>query len=145
VARKYRVTGTSRYEFRSGPLKGFFVGGSGLFRSKAGIGFNYRKATADDIKFDYLSVAANSNTYQVPDLKNPIYSPNLIAFDGFAGYQRKIYKGKFNWRVQMNIQNLVKNRDLIPMRAQMINGAPVYTSYSLGEPRTVMITNTLEF
>jgi hypothetical protein len=145
VARKYRVTGTTRYEFNSGFMKGFFIGGSGLYRSKAGIGFNYRKATADDIKFDYLNVAANSNTYQVPDLTNPIYSPIQLALDGFAGYERKIYKGKVNWRIQMNIQNLLQNRDLTPMRAQMINNAAYYTSYALSEPRTVMVTNTFEF
>jgi len=145
VARKYRVTGTTRYEIHSGLLKGAFVGGSMLYRSKAGVGFHYRKATPNDIQFDYLSVAANSNTYQVPDLTNPIYSPGLWALDALVGYQRKIYKGKVNWRIQMNVQNLIKNKDLIPMRGQMINDNVYYTSYSLGEPRTVMITNAFEF
>lgn len=142
--RKYRFNFTTRYGFGEGFLKGTFVGASSIYRSRGAIGTSYRAATAEDIAYNFLNVATPQTTL-VPDYGNLLYAPSTITWDAFAGYERKLFKGRINWRVQLNVRNALDNRKLIPLRAQLINGTQFNYAFNTADPRQFLLTNSFSF
>lgn len=102
--REWRVNMISNYDFKEGMLKGVNVGLG--YRWQDDIVIGYRPlpgATASDISFDI------ANPYRGPTEKN---------IDVWIGYgRRNVWKG-IDWRVQLNVRNLFKDEDLIPITTQ---------------------------
>lgn len=135
--RKYRATLVTRYEFDRGPLKGVSVGGSYLYRSDSVVA--YPQVTADN-QFDIPGVTPRSAT--IDDQDNPIMGGSTTTCDVFVGYGRKLFKGKLQWRVQLNVRNVFDKDDPILQRALTTGEGAIYV---MPEPRTFILSNTFTF
>ena len=138
--RKYRLNATTRYGFSRGPLKGVFVGANYNWRSPLVAGYKWMNATTPNA-FAIPGVLQPA-TSLMPNTNQPIYGSPLVTLDGFAGYTRRILKGKVAWRVQMNVRNLLNNTDLIRQRSDPDG---MFVSSAAKEPRSFILTNSFEF
>jgi len=145
--RRYRMNLTARYSFQREPLKGFYVGGNYNWRSQAALGLFNRPATPADVITTFAGVGAGN--FQVPDFNQMIYSRALTSLDAFAGYRRRIFRGKYEWQAQLNIRNLFDDRELIGQRSFGYVGPngnqPIITNFNLPDPRRFIFTNTITF
>ena len=51
------------------------------------------------------------------DMTKPYYAPAETNVDGIVSYQRKIWDNRIDWKVKLDVTNLYKARDLIPVGA----------------------------
>ena len=118
------------YEFsKEGPLGGFSVGGSMNARGKAIDGF------AVDSKL-------------VLDPSMPYYAPSYVNFGGWITYKRKLFKNRVDWRLQMNVRNLLDENTVFPLvTVDTRDGrhTPNVAIYTLKEPRTYLFTSSFRF
>lgn len=122
--RRYRFTFTTNYDFQEGALRGGNFGGSWRWTDSNVTGFPLNDA---------------NNGYDVND---PFYGAVEGYIDLWAGYQFKIFNDKVNWRIQLNIRNVMDANDLLKVTVQP-DGTPA--AYRIPEPRTFTLTNTFEF
>ncbi|HVU24794.1 MAG TPA: TonB-dependent receptor plug domain-containing protein [Opitutus sp.] len=115
------------YAFGEGRLQGLNVGGA--FR------WSDRSVTGYPVKLE----ADGVNAYF--DVTHPYKGNSESIVDLWAGYRWKL-KGKFRWKTQINVRNAFAKKDLIPVTVQP-DGTPA--GYRIPEPRTIAVTNTLEF
>jgi hypothetical protein len=73
------------------------------------------------------------------DRTRPFFGPEETNLDVFAGYSRKLWKDKIDWRVQLNVRNVIGSDDLIAINAQPDGSI---ASYRLPPERRWFITNT---
>ncbi len=78
---------------------------------------------------------------EIFDFANPYYGSDLGALDLWLGYERKI-SGRYNWRIQLNVRNLLADDDLI---RTSVNPDNTGAAYRIPEPRAFTLTNTIEF
>ena len=52
------------------------------------------------------------------DIAHPYYYPAETNVDGWVAYSRRIWKDRYNWKVQLNVRNLIGQTGLIPITAQ---------------------------
>jgi hypothetical protein len=118
------------YDFASdGFLKGFSLGGSMNARGKAISGF------AVDSKL-------------VLDPTMPYYAPSYANFGAWVSYRRKLFRNRIDWRLQMNIRNLLDDNTVFPLvTVDTRDGkhTPSVAIYTLKEPRTYTFTSTFRF
>jgi hypothetical protein len=76
-----------------------------------------------------------------PMLDKPFYGPAEHNIDLWIGYKRQINQ-RFTWRSQLNVRNVGKGDDLIPINVQP-DGTPV--GYRIAPVQTWSWSNTLEF
>jgi len=146
--RKYRINFTGRYSLQRGEFKGLYFGGNYSWRSKSILAYGSRPAQASEVYKDFAGVGAGS--YDVPDFNSPITGRPLTSLDGFLGYRRKIFQGKCEWSVQLNIRNLLDDDELIQQRAygkKQSDGTMKFwiTNYNVPDPRRFLLTNTISF
>ncbi len=111
------------------PLGGFSLGGSMNARGKAINGF------AVDSKF-------------VLDPTLPYYSPPSLNFGGWITYKRKLFKNRVDWRLQLNVRNLLDDNTIFPLvKVDTRDGkhTPSTAIYTLKEPRTYLFTSAFKF
>ncbi len=125
--RKWNVNLVSTYDFSTGFLKGVGVGGALRWQDKGIIGF-YPKYMTD------LGV-------WVDDLDDPILAPAETTFDLWLSYKRKL-TAKIDWRIQLNIRNLLEGNELVPIRA---NPDGSFSQYRISTGRTWELTTSFEF
>lgn len=118
------------YSFpRESRFTGFSVGGSVNARGRCIDGF------AED--------AAN---VLVPT--QPYYAPTYELFGAWITYQRKVFAGRINWRIQLNVRNVFDAYTLFPLRmVDTRDGTHRHATaiYRLSEPRTFTLTSTFKF
>lgn len=136
--RKYRFTATTRYSFSRGGLKGLFLGANYVWRSPAAVGYPVTTATPTVFTVPGLNVADIS----VSDIDRPYRGGALTSLDGFLGYSRRLGNGKYHWRVQLNIRNLLDRDDLL---VQRVSTDGVGVNFTPQEPRAFILTNTFSF
>ena len=120
-ARETRVAGV--------PLNGFSVGGSMNARGKAINGF-----------------AVDSRL--VLDPTAPYYAPAYLNFGGWITYKRKLFKNRIDWRLQLNVRNLLDENTVFPLvKVDTRDGrhTPSTAIYNLKEPRTYLFTSAFRF
>jgi len=111
------------------PLGGFSFGGSMNARGKAINGF-----------------AVDSKLVLDPTL--PFYSPPSLNFGGWITYKRKLFRNRVDWRLQMNVRNLLDDNTVFPLvKVDTRDGkhTPSTAIYNLKEPRTYQFTNSFRF
>lgn len=123
----WHFTAVTNYAFHNGRLKGANIGGA--FR------WSDRSVTGYPVKLE----ADGVNAYF--DVTNPYKGNSESIIDLWAGYNWNP-KSKYKWRTQINVRNVFAKKDLIPVTVQP-DGSPA--GYRIPEPRTIAITNTLEF
>jgi hypothetical protein len=67
--------------------------------------------------------------------------PTEDSVDMWIGYSHKL-NDKVSWRIQLNINNLLASRDLIPVASEPDGSI---ATYRIPEARTWQITNTFTF
>jgi hypothetical protein len=142
--REFRVNFTGRYAVQGGWAKGLFFGGNYSWQSESTIGFLTRPVLAAEVYRSFNGIGGTDGAFDVLDLTQPIISPALTTFDVFAGYKRKIFNGRYEWQVQLNVRNLLDNDDLIAQRAyaRKVNGVQetYITNYNVPTPRRFTLT-----
>ncbi len=124
--RKWRFNLITNYDFDSGRLKGFNVGGGVRYESAVSIGY---------------PVISASGTNVVYDLANPYKDDAAYNFDFWVGYRRNIWKG-IDWSIQLNVRNAFVGNELVAITTQP-DGTPA--GYRIRPPQTWQLTNTFRF
>ena len=125
--RKWRFNLISNYDFDSGMLKGFNVGGGVRYESSVIIGYPV-----------IPSVIANKANY---DISNPYKGDSEMNYDMWIGYKRKIWRD-VEWQIQLNVRNLFVGNELIPITTQP-DGTPA--AYRIRPPQTWNLSSTFRF
>jgi iron complex outermembrane receptor protein len=113
----------------TGIFRGIGIGGSMNARGKAINGF------AVD--------AAN-----LLDVTKPYYAPAYANFGAWISYKRKIFHDRVDWRLQLNVRNVLDDHVLYPLsNVDRRDGrnTPVTAVYTLREPRTYQFTSAFRF
>jgi hypothetical protein len=128
--RKWRYNAVTNYTFDHGFLKG------------AGVGAGYR--WQDKVVIGYPVVIPDPAKPAVAefDLSKPFYGPSEDGLDLWVSYERKITK-RINWRIQLNVYNVGKSDELIPISIQP-DGKTV-AGARIGPTQEWMLTNTFSF
>lgn len=126
--REWRANLVTRYEFQSGFLRGFGIGGAVRWQDKIGIGYPY--------------IVENGLT--VADIKNPFYGPDDATFDANFTYKRrfKVMGNSINWSIYVSLTNLSAKDELIPIRA---NPDGTWGTFRIPPERTWSVSNTFSF
>lgn len=125
--RKWRWNLVSTYNFDEGALKGVGVGGALRWQDRAATGYQ-------------LSI--NSDGVQVPDLSRPFFGPTELNGDIWVNYKRPILDGKVDWKIQLNVRNLIGDDDMIPV---VTNPDGLVAITRNPNPQEFFITNTFSF
>jgi outer membrane receptor protein involved in Fe transport len=128
--RKYSGAILTSYTFREGKLKGFAVGGSQRWASKATIGY-YGKASG-----------ANGTNLDVSDVTRPVWDDGNFYTGLWASYSRRILRDKVGMKIQLNVDNVFEGGGL---RAVGVNfdGSPY--AFRIIDPRQFIVTTSFEF
>ena len=117
------------YDFSSvARLRGISVGASANLRGPTVIGFAETAAG--------VSIA-----------DRPYYAEGFATTGAWITYRRKLFD-KVNWRLQLNVRNVLDENKLFPHRAvdrRDGTNRPDVAIYRLNEPRTFMLTSNLSF
>lgn len=132
LQRKYHGAFLTNYNFDEGRLRGFSLGGSARWESKAAIGF-YGKV-GDPI---------NSPTViNLNDVTRPIYDDGNYYADVWFAYSTKIYRDKVGLKVQLNVNNVTESGRLMPTQVNF-DGTP--WAFRIIDPRQFVLTATFTF
>ncbi len=133
----HNVNLRTRYDFPSGALRGFSLGG----------GTRLRWGRVAGAKVDY-SVPANAdytdlwNGRVVNRIANATTKDQNV-YDLQLAYSRPILNRKYRWSVQFNINNVTNQRELIVNSVHPQTLEPV--TYRYQDPRQFILTNTVSF
>jgi outer membrane receptor protein involved in Fe transport len=128
--REWRFNAVTNYTFaKDSALKGWNVGGAMRWQDKVGIG---RELTTDALGLP------------IPDINSPFFGPTETAVDAWVGFERPIKWGgqDLDWRVQLNVRNLLDEKGLIPVRADPDGGISVIR---IPVEQTWELSNTFRF
>lgn len=117
----------TNYEFTREKLKGFAVGGGVRYFGRPVIGY-YATGTA--------ATGVNRLVFA---------GPEQVFVDFSAGYRRRVGSvlgRKVQWTLQLNVNNLLDNDDLVPIR-RASNGELVF--YRFNAPRSWILTSRFMF
>ncbi|MCB1120251.1 MAG: TonB-dependent receptor plug domain-containing protein [Verrucomicrobiae bacterium] len=126
--REWRFTGVTSYEFQEGALNGFGIGGAVRWEDEAATGF--------------VQIIDSETGAVIPDINRPFFDDGLFSGDAWITYSRPILDGKVNWRVQLNVRNLVGESGNIPVRT---NPDGTVAVIRIPNPRTIYLSNTFKF
>jgi outer membrane receptor protein involved in Fe transport len=130
--RKYRGSFITNYNFSEGRLRGFSVGGSERWESKAAVGF---KGKAADPTRPTVLTASDPN--------QPVYFDNGNYYTDFwFTYRTKVWNDKFNMKIQLNVNNVFESGSLVPI-AVNYDGTP--WAFRIIDPRQFILTTTFDF
>lgn len=135
-ARDWRANLVTRYSVSSGRFKGAFVGGGYRWRSPQVLGY---KSSLVENKF---KLPGAPDLVLVPARDAPIKGKTLTDTELFIGYTHRFAK-RLNWRIQLNVRNVFDNQDAVPSRANLQHA--FVSVYSIPDPRSFILTNTVEF
>jgi hypothetical protein len=130
--RQYHTSILTNYQFNTGKLKGFSVGGSERWESKAAIGFLGK--VNDPVVYP--------GVVNFSDPNRPVYDSGNYYTDLWISYGRKIYNNKIGWKIQFNIDNVFENGGLRPI-AVNFDGSPC--AYRIIDSRQFVLTTTFTF
>ncbi len=125
--REWRWNLVSNYSFTEGKLAGWNVGTAIRWQDEAAIG--YGLTTLD-------------NGDRGVDIDSPIFGETDLKVDGWVGYTTKILDDKVDWKIQLNVRNLLDNDDLIPVVA---NPDGTVVGYSIRDGLTWQLRSTFQF
>jgi hypothetical protein len=133
--RPWRFNIVTNYSFNNevfgGYTKGLNVGGAYRWEDKSVIGYPVITQTN----------AVSGNTEYVYDVKHPWKGPSESHLDLWVGYGRKnVFRG-IDWRVQLNLRDVLAKKELIPISVQP-DGTPA--AYRIPSLTSWSVTNTFE-
>ncbi|MDI1335977.1 MAG: hypothetical protein PSU94_07305 [Lacunisphaera sp.] len=127
--RKWRANVVTRYDFRSGFLRGVNLGGALRWQDRIGIGY---------------PIVKNATGDSVSDITKPYWGPTDTAVDLSVGYTRKlkIRGSPVTWNVGLNVRNLNAKEQIIPIAA---NADGTYGTFRIPPERSWSISNSFSF
>lgn len=131
LEREYHASFLTNYTFSEGRLRGFSVGGSERWESKAAIGF--RGMVGDPTR----PTVINLN-----DVTQPIYDDGNFYTDLWVAYRTKVFGDRVNMKVQLNVNNALENGRLMPTQVNF-DGTP--WAFRIIDPRQFLLTTTFDF
>ncbi|MDO8542224.1 MAG: hypothetical protein Q7S40_17430 [Opitutaceae bacterium] len=120
----YRFGGNSIFGER---LKGWSIGGAVRWQDKLGIGYPTTRNTDGSVHLD---------------LTRPYYAPAETNVDAFASYERKLWKNRLSWKIQLNVRNLVADDTPIAIGVQPWGDI---STVRLAPERRWYVTNSFTF
>ncbi len=127
--REWRVNGVLTYAFTEGRLRGATAGLGGRWRSANALGYALTTLPAGQ---------------SVLDLKRPYAGEAELAVDAFASWSLRrltLLRLKSDWKLQLNVRNLLDRRGLIPTQV-LTDGTPSIFTYRT--PRQVIVSLQVE-
>lgn len=133
--REWRANFITNYTFdRASRLKGWGIGGAVRWQDKVSIGY---------------PVISDPVLGLVTDVKHPFMGPDETFFDGWISYQRKLWHNRVNWKIQLNVRNILDENLLVPVKANPVTIGDLHTydvaAWRIGEARTWELTSTFSF
>lgn len=137
----WRLNLVTTYTFDRGATKGLFVGGG--WREEAGriIGYHFDPKIKNSISSDPNFAAVQALTLGGLDVNQPFRGKNESHFDAWVGYSRK-FKGKINWRIQLNLQNVGEKDHLVSSKVNPDGGVALAR---IVEGMGYRLTNSIDF
>jgi outer membrane receptor protein involved in Fe transport len=130
--REYRFTGLTNYDFTTGRLKNFNIGGAVRWESKASIGFG---AAAPETSGPY------AGTVLFLDNDKPYWDKARAYFDFSAGYKFKLRNDKIRAKVQLNVRDIFEGGRLQAVGVNPDGNAAVLRIIN---PRQFILTTTFD-
>lgn len=135
--REWRFNLVTNYRFaEDSKLKGWSVGGAYRWQDEVGIG--YRNGTASEADLGVVGVGELG----ISDVTQPILGPSEQNMDLWFAHSRKILNDSVDWKIQLNIRNVLDNDDLIYTR---VNPDGLPTRVRLVNPMNFRLTSTFKF
>jgi outer membrane receptor protein involved in Fe transport len=133
--REWRANLVTNYSFnRASRLRGWAVGGAARWQDEVALGYPV-------IRDPVLGL--------VTDIHHPFMGDDQITFDGWLSYQRRIFGDKVNWKIQLNVRNLLNDNLMIPVKANPVTEGDLDTfqvaAYRIGAKRTWELSSTFSF
>lgn len=133
--RKWRANAVTNYTFgRETILKGWAIGGAARWQDKEAIGY---------------PVVMDPTLGLVTDIKHPFMGAEEISHDGWLSYQRRIFRNAINWKVQLNVRNILNENLLVAVKANPVRIGDLTTrdiaAYRIAEGRTWQLSSTFSF
>ncbi len=123
---EWRFNFVNNYSFRTGPLRGFSVGGNYRYESPKTIGYGYKM----------------EGTRVVTDLTQRFKSEAYDSVGLSFGYRRKL-RDRYNWSIQLNLDNVLQAKDELTATNVQPDGS--MRRAMIREGRSWAVTNTFEF
>jgi outer membrane receptor protein involved in Fe transport len=124
---KWSWNAVTNYRFNEGRFKGVSAGASMRWTDNRAIGYA-------------LTTDADGN--DITDLDSPFFGPDNLNVGVHAAFGKKIFNDSVDWRIQLNVQNLMGDSSLVPVR---INPDGNTASHRIGRPTMLRLTNTFKF
>jgi outer membrane receptor protein involved in Fe transport len=121
--RPWRLNLITSYNFTTGPLTGWTVGGADRWQ-----------------KGEILGYALNPTT-ELIDVSKPFRGGSENAVDLWVGYQRKL-NPRITWSIQLNVRDVGRSARLIPISVQP-DGSPA--AYRIHDGMNWQLTNRFSF
>ncbi|MBI5690911.1 MAG: TonB-dependent receptor plug domain-containing protein [Verrucomicrobia bacterium] len=132
LEREYHASFLTNYTFTGGPFKGFSVGGSQRWESKAAIGF-----------YGKVGDPRNAPTViNLNDITRPVYDSGNFYTDLWLAYSLKLDRNRMGLKLQLNVNNIMEDGRLMPTQVNF-DGSP--WAYRIIDPRQFVFTATLTF
>ncbi|WP_414660143.1 hypothetical protein [Horticoccus sp. 23ND18S-11] len=126
--RKYRVNLVTSYSFgRETFLNGFGVGTGVRWQDKVGIGYPTSYTSTGSVFIDRAK---------------PYFAPGETNVDGWVSYSRRIWNQRIDWKVQLNVRNVIGDDQTIAITAQP-DGSPA--AVRLAPERRWYLSNSFSF
>lgn len=127
----------TRYDFREGFLKGFSIGGGTRWRLDrvAGARTDYSVTPGSDFTDTW-----NGRTIDKVTL---VSAKDQNVYDLQLGYSLPIMQRRVRWNIQLNVNNVLDQRELIVNNTHPRTLAPL--TYRYQDPRQFILTNTFNF
>lgn len=128
--RPWRLNLVTNYNFSSGRFKGVNIGGAFRWEASVEIGYPVIQRTTDTGSSEY-----------VYDVANPYKGPSESHLDLWIGYGHKL-TSKIDWRVQLNVRDVLAEKKLIPISC---NPDGTAAAYRIPDLTSWQISNTFTF
>lgn len=135
--REWRFNVVTNYRFdEDSRLKGYAVGAAYRWQDDVAVGFRERIAQGDEFGVSGLVNAS------LIDVNSPLFGPTESNLDVWISHRRKIFDGKVDWKLQLNIRNAQNNDDLIITQK---DADDVPTRIRIMNPINYRLTSTFTF
>lgn len=124
--REWRVNFVASYDFQR-VLRGWGVGTGLRWQSEVATGYPNFIDTNGSIQ---------------PDLSRPFFGDPEFNGDAWLSYKRRIFKDRVDWRIQLNVRNLIGSDSLIPVSTNPDGRTAIVR---IPPDRQFLLTNTFRF
>ena len=147
---EYNARVTANYQFYEGFLNGFSFGTNLRWESGKVFGYPVIQRDLGALPPGFPNPDLNGNGLIDPDefnlvqddVSNPYTSESFITGGVMMAYRTKIFNDKFNWRIQLNVDNLFKQGGDLRIIRVNPDQSPIY---GINVPTTFRLTSSISW